>query len=242
MPRIGAVPWAARRHYLSPAVQAPVFTLVAALLLAPVARAENAPAPAPPPPAPLPFEEDFAAPPSTGRSLAMGPVKGGQLSASLGLGWHRSTLRADVGLGQNLDLFAFFDAMLLYDGLRGQNGIHGGLRWAPLGDGLLRLSVEGSAGQVFIPVAAGGVSYTTFEGHLLAGVHVERLLVYGRVGLRALHGGGPDGAPGDRRESEAGLGLELGWRRYAVGAEGFMLARPSHTGIGQWRVRVGVFL
>lgn len=198
--------------------------------------AREAPAPQAQDDADADFEEDRPTP-----SIALGPVQRGRPFASLDLGWLRSGVRFDLGLGARIDLTLRVDTMLLYEGLDGQTGIHVGLRWSPLDDPLLRGSVQLSAGQVLVPTGGGNtVGITHVTGDLLLGTEAAGVaLVYGRVTVRGVRPGAVERSY-FAREVEAGLGVERGWRRFVFGAEGFVLNRPGHAGLREWRLRAGM--
>jgi hypothetical protein len=172
-------------------------------------------------------------------SIALGPVPRGRPFLSADLGWLRSGARFDLGMGIGLDFTLRIDTMALYAGFGGQTGVHAGLRWTFVEEAF-RGTVEASAGKVFQPTDPGFQSMTTIEGGLAAGVVLEVGTVYARVTFRGMGGEAFAGIPTFRREVEAGGGVERGWRRFVFGAEGFVLNRPGHAGLGEWRLRAGV--
>jgi hypothetical protein len=172
-------------------------------------------------------------------SIALGPVPRGRPFLSADVGWLRSGARFDLGMGIGLDFTLHADTMLLYARLRGQSGVHAGLRWTWVEEAF-RATLEASAGKVFQPTDPGFQSMTTVEGGLAMGVVLDVGTVYARVTLRGMGGESFAGIPTFRREVEAGGGVERGWRRFVFGAEGFVLNRPGHAGLGEWRLRAGV--
>lgn len=203
----------------------PVRALVLTALLAAL------PAPA----AAAPLDDDFE--PDRARSLALGPLPPGSPLVSADVGWLRSGLRLDLGLIASLDLVLRGDAMLLYDGLGSQNGAHLGLRFTPIAESAFRIGLEATAGQVILAGRAQTVTLTTFRGELVLGTLLDVGNVYARLALRGVD---PDVAGlGWTRDEEVGLGVERVLGRFLVGAEGFVWARPRHSGMAQWRIRVG---
>lgn len=208
-------------------------------------------APAPPPQQPPPragngetyvtgddrdFEPEAPAP-----SIALGPVGKGDLVLSLDLGWLRSGVRADLGLGAFIDLVLRADALLLYDGFGGHDGIHLGARFSPLSRGLLRAGAEASVGQVFVPGARTVTNVTAIRASATAGLAFDLATLYGRGELRWLSGGRSRG-PGWARDGELGLGIEraFGKRGWLIlGTEGYVWVRSGLDSLGQWRLRVG---
>lgn len=182
------------------------------------------------------FDEDVPIP-----SIALGPVERGRPFVAADVGWLRSGLRFHLGLGAGLDLFLSTDAMLLYQGLSGQNGIHAGLRFTWT-EGFFRTAVEASAGKVFQPLDAGLQAVTTVSGAVTAGAVLDLVTVYGRAELRGMGGEDLPARPDFQREVELGLGVERGFRRLVLGAEVFVLSRPGHGGLGEWRLRAGMAL
>lgn len=180
-------------------------------------------------------DDDFE--PERARSLALGPVPSGSLLPSAELGWLRSGLRVDLGLVAALDLVLRGETMLLYDGLGGQSGAHLGLRFTPLAEGALRVGLEVTIGQLLVPARADTVTLTAVRGELVVGAVHDLGNVYARLALRGVDPGiaGLDWA----RDEEAGLGVERALGRWIVAAEGYVWARPRHSGLGQWRIRVG---
>ncbi|WP_242343149.1 hypothetical protein [Anaeromyxobacter terrae] len=205
---------------------------------------EPPPPPAEPPPAKggetyvTGDDRDFE-PEVPARSLALGPVGRGDLLVSLDLGWLRSGLRADLGLGSWIDLTLRADTLLLYDRFRGQSGIYAGVRASPTSQGLFRASAELSVGQVFVPGDATMANLTAFRGSATAGLVLDLATLYGRADIRWVSNLKPAG-PGWTRDAELGAGVERAFGRFVVGAEGFVWARPGLSGLGQWRVRVGM--
>jgi hypothetical protein len=187
--------------------------------------------------APAEKDDDFE-PDVPPRSLALGPVPRGGGALSLDLGWIRSGLRFDIGLGARLDLVLRGDTMLLYDGFSGQHSILGGLRFTPVADGSFRLSIEGYGGLLLVPAARAQENVTAVGGEANLGVVFSLATVYGRVGLRGLSS---DVASETRwsRQAELGGGVERTIGRFVLGAEWFAWARPRHAALSQWRLRAG---
>lgn len=174
-------------------------------------------------------------------SIALGPVMRGRPTLSLEVGWLRSGLRFDLGVGGKLDFVARLDAMLLYDGLSGQDGMAAGLRYTPITAGPLRLSAEATAGQVFAPTEGENGRITAFRGELSAGYGWRFATAYVRGALRVLRASALLDTTWER-DQELGAGLEARFRRVVVGAEGYRLSRPGLDGLSQWRLRVGIAL
>jgi hypothetical protein len=175
-------------------------------------------------------------------ALAFGPIPLGDSIWSAELGWLRSGLRGDIGLGVGLDLTFRGDGFLLHDFFGGQSSLLAGARFSPFDDGPLRLSAEGSVGQVFGGRGAGGFSNFVLRGELTAGYAIT---VYGTPYLRgAIRALGYD-VPGDDgwgRDEELGVGYEVSFHRFVGAVEGFLWARPSRASLPQWRARVGIAL
>lgn len=182
------------------------------------------------------FAEDFE---SGTPGLALGPVPAGSVIVSADVGWLRSALRGQIGLGNAWDLVLVGDAFLLHGAFDGQNGIHAGVRLTPLQTGPFRLSIEGTVGAIFVAgrIAASNVFALRVESD--AGVTFPQLgTAYVRVQLRAL----TDAAAGDAHwggDAELGAGVERELGRFVVGAEGSLWTRPSLESIRQWRIRLG---
>ncbi len=175
-------------------------------------------------------------------SLALGPAPSGRAVLSMDVGWPRSGVRLDIGVARLVSLILSADTMLLYRGLDAETGVHAGVRVTPISDGAFRLSVEASAGQIFVPVRAGSEVLTQVRGDLLAGVSFDPVTVYARFGLIGEKGRDVPGRPTFLRQEEIGAGVETAWRRYVFGAEAFAWARPGHAGLTQWRLRAGIVL
>lgn len=211
------------------------------------ARAESAPAaPAPQPKPPSGNGETYVTgddrdfePEAPSPSIALGPVGKGDLVLSLDLGWLRSGVRADLGLGAFIDLVLRADALLLYDGFGGHDGIHLGVRFSPLSRGLLRAGAEASVGQVFVPGVRTVTNVTAIRASATAGLALDLLTIYGRGELRWLSGMKSRG-PGWARDGELGLGIERAFGRFVVGAEGYVWTRAGLSELGQWRLRAGI--
>lgn len=182
------------------------------------------------------FREDFE---GSTPGLALGPLASGQFLASLDLGWPRSALRGQVGLGRAFDFVFWGDAFLLDDLFDQQNGLHLGLRYTPLHQGPFRLSIEGTVGAIFIADGVTTSNLFAFRGEVTAGVTRASLgTLYGRLQLRGL----TDAAAGDAHwghDGELGVGVERNLRRITVGAEAAWWTRPDLDAIRQWRIRVG---
>jgi hypothetical protein len=172
--------------------------------------------------------------------LAVGPVRRGSTVLSFDLGWLRSGPVANVGLGASFDLAFRASAFLLHDLVKGQNEIYAGVRYPPLANGTLRLSVELGAGQIFIPQQVGSTSLTELRGEVVAGLSFRDAgLLYARGAARALRFG-TSLQTGWGSDGEVGLGYELGIRRFILGAEASAWLRPGYQPLAQWRLRVGL--
>jgi hypothetical protein len=200
----------------------------------------------PPPTAPAPGEEETFVkgegaefePERPRHSLALGPVGRGDMIASLDLGWLRSAVRADLGLGSWLDLVLRFDTLMLYEGFGGQNGLHLGVRASPASTGLFRASVELTVGQLFVPGDVSMANLTALRGAATAGLVLDWATFYARGDIRWLSNLEPSGA-GWARDQELGAGIERGLGRFILGAEAYLWSRPGLSTLGQWRLRVG---
>lgn len=181
------------------------------------------------------LDDDFE--PERARSLALGPLPAGSPLLSADLGWLRSGVRFDLGLVASLDLVLRGETMLLYDGLDGQSGVHLGLRFTPIAESAFRVGLEVTAGQVLVPARADTITLTALRGELVLGTVLDLGNVYARLALRGVDPG--VSGLGWTRDEEVGLGVERALGRWIVGAEGFVWARPRHSGMGQWRIRVG---
>jgi hypothetical protein len=186
-----------------------------------------------------PFDPDFDPEPPV-RSLALGPVPSGDAMLSLDVGWLHSALRADLGITSFVGLVLVADTMLLYRGTNGETSVRGGVRLSPVAEGAFRLSIDATAGQVYIPAKVGSDLLTVLRGDLVAGVTLTNVTVYGRVALIGLGGSSVPGRPGFARQQELGLGVETPWRRFVFAGEAFVWARPGHTGFPMWRLRAGI--
>jgi hypothetical protein len=173
------------------------------------------------------------------RSLAFGGLEGGQANLSLDLGWLRSGPRVDVGVAAGIDFSARLDLFLLHDPARGQAGAHLGLRYTPVADGALRLSLGVEVGGVAVPERLGNAYNFVARGELHAGYSIGSPgLAYLRLAGRGFRGGDL----GDvlwRADGESGVGWELQLGRLLLGAEGFLWFRPSSHVLPQWRIRAG---
>jgi hypothetical protein len=209
----------------------PARALAALLLLAaaPGARAAEEAA----------WDRDFEPLPSR-HSLALGPVTPGELVPSMEVGWLRSGLRVDLGMGLDFDLFVRLEGFLLHSGLKGQNVGAAGLRFSPVKEGPFRLSVALELGGIFLTSGRSTVDLAAVRGELTAGfVPFDDWLAYGRLSLRGVSTSrGVQGAWG--RDEEFGAGLErVLFQRLVVAGEFYTWAREGQPGLGQWRVRVG---
>jgi hypothetical protein len=182
-----------------------------------------------------PVDDDFE--PERARSLALGPLPSGSPLLSADVGWLRSGLRVDLGVVGAIDLVLRADTMLLEDGLDGPSSAHLGVRFTPVAEGALRVGVEVTAGQVVVPARADTVTLTTVRGELVLGTVLDLGNVYARLALRGVDPG--VSGLGWTRDEELGLGVERALGRFILGAEGFIWARPRHSGMAQWRIRVG---
>jgi len=171
-------------------------------------------------------------------SIALGPVGRGDLVASLDLGWLRSGVRADLGLGWWVDLVLRADTLLLYEQFGGHSGIHLGVRLSPVSQGLIRGGAELSVGQVFAPGENTVTNLTALRASATVGVVLDLGTLYGRGDLRWLSSMESSGS-GWVRDGEVGLGVERAFGRLIIGAEGYVWTRPELSSLGQWRVRAG---
>lgn len=172
-------------------------------------------------------------------SAAMGPAPVGSVVVSADLGWLRSGITFDLGLGAAVSVLVRVDTMLLYRGFSGQSALQGGLRFFPIADGTLRAGVELTAGQVLVPLEKGVENLTTVRGELVLGAIFDPANAYVRLAVRGVSSSVPGGA-GWIRDEEAGLGVERVLGQFVVGAEVFTWARPGHAGMAQWRLRGAV--
>jgi hypothetical protein len=180
------------------------------------------------------FEPEARAP-----SIALGPVGRGDLVGSLELGWLRSGVRADLGLGGWVDLVMRADTLLLYERFGGHSGIHLGVRVSPVSQGLIRAGAELSVGQVFAPGENTVTNLTALRASGTVGVVLDLATIYGRGDIRWMSSMKPRG-PGWVRDGELGLGVERAFGRLIVGGEGYVWTRPGLSRLGQWRLRVGL--
>jgi hypothetical protein len=171
-------------------------------------------------------------------SIALGPARKGRPVVSLEAGWLRSGLRLDLGLVGELDLVARVEAMLLYDGFGGQNGVAAGLRWTPLVWPRARVSGEVTAGQLYAATDAASGTVTTLRAEVAGGFLLGPALAYARGSVRGLRITPLTGSS-FTSEQELGVGVEAHRGRLVAGAEGFVLARPRLDALWQWRVRLG---
>ncbi|HYG69390.1 MAG TPA: hypothetical protein VD838_17080, partial [Anaeromyxobacteraceae bacterium] len=203
---------------------------------APAAAAEpNAPAD-PAKAFPEDFDEDFAGEPA---GLALGPVDSGKFVLSVDVGWLRSAIRGQAGVGRDFDLVFSADAFLLEDLFEHQNGFHAGVRYTPVQSRPFRLSVEAAVGATFIANRVSASNVFDLRGEVNAGVVQPGLgTAYVRLQVRAL----TDGAAGEShwgRDAEFGLGVERNFGPLTLGAEGFVWTRPELDNLRQWRIRAG---
>jgi hypothetical protein len=182
-------------------------------------------------------DEDFE--PETGRpSIALGPTRRGSALAWLELGWLRSGVRAELGLGASVGIFVAADTFLLYEGFRGPSGVHFGLRVSPF-DGPFRASAELSLGEIFSPRAVSSANVTALRLGGAVGLVTDWATVYTRASLHGYASAFGSDA-GWTRDEEFGLGVEralLG--RLVVGAEAYLWSRPGLSTLGEWTVRIG---
>ena len=186
----------------------------------------------------VPFDEDFEgdeAPPS----LALGPSPRGHMVAGVGVGWLRSEVQAQLGLGYWIDITFRGDSMTLYQGFNAQNSVQAGVRVSPFSEGLFRLSFALEGGEVFAPISGAMKTFPVVRGEVASGLVLEPVTLYGRVSLR----GAPSDSVFDDRwaqDTEAGIGLEGHVaKRLILGIEGFAWARQRTDTLWQWRIRVG---
>lgn len=185
-------------------------------------------------------QDDFASDFETATpGIAFGPVPEGRALLSGDIGWLRSALRTQIGIGHAFDLVLWADAFLLESGFGGQNGIHGGFRYTPVESGLFRVSLEATGGAIFVVQHVATANLFELRGELSAGLAYPVLgTLYGRVQMRGLS---DPSAPDSRwgRDEELGIGVERTFGRFTVGAEGSAWARPGLDNLGQWRLRAG---
>lgn len=185
----------------------------------------------------LPFEDAGPHP-----HLAYGPVALGDTVLSADGGWLKSGLEGDIGIGFGVDLVLRVDSFLFHNGLSGQDGVHGGLRYTPLDEGTFRVAVAANAGEIFIGAGFNASDLFELGGDVTGAISfAEYGSLYARAGMRALNFQSLDGT-GWGRDGEVGLGYEVPWRRFVFGAETFAWIRPVHDTIWQWRLRAGIAL
>ena len=200
----------------------------------------GAAAPSPPSAAKKPGVDAEFEPERPPASIALGPNGRGDVTLSRDVGWLRSGLCANLGLGSWIELVLRGDTLLLYRGFGGQSGIHAGVRLMPLSLGALRAGVELTIGQLFTPDTTTMSSLTTVRGEVLAGALLDWAAFYGRFALRGIAGGSSNNSPGWTRDEEVGVGVERTFRkRFILGAEAYWWARPGLSTLGQWRIRLG---
>jgi hypothetical protein len=234
------------------------FSVISLLLVAVPARAADPagpPAPGAPPPLAtaqdVPGEPPASAPGGDGAnahdeefapevpppSVALGPTPRGGAMLALDLGWLRSGVRADLGLGATLSIFLSMDTLLLYDGFHGPSGVHIGLRTTPL-QGPFRATAEISIGEVFAPRSVSSANTTTLRLGGAAGLVTGWATVYARAALRGSAGSFESDA-GWTRDEELGVGIERALsRRLVVGAEAYLWYRPGLATLGEWTIRI----
>jgi hypothetical protein len=185
-------------------------------------------------------DSDFASDFAEGTpGLALGPLPPGQFIASVDLGWLRSAVRGQVGMGRDFDFVFWVDAFLLDAAFDAQNGLHAGVRYTPLQGGPFRLTLEGTAGAVFIAGRIATSNLFALRGEATAGVSWPDLgTVYARLQIRGLTDAAAGGAHWGR-DAELGAGVERNVGRFTFGAEAFRWTRPELEGLTQWRIRVG---
>ncbi len=168
----------------------------------------------------------------------LGPARRGEAMLSLELGWLRSGVRAELGLGANVGIFVAADTLLLYEGFHGPSGVHLGLRATPF-DGTFRATAEASIGEIFAPRSVSNANVTTLRLQGAAGLVTDWATVYARAALRGYASAFGSDA-GWTRDEEFGLGVERPvFRRLVVGAEAYLWSRPGLSTLGQWIVRIG---
>ncbi len=172
--------------------------------------------------------------------MILGPVPPGRPMITADVGWLRSGVRADIGLGAGFDLTLHVDAFLLRDLLSGQDGLMLGARYTPPYSGMVRFAAEMGVGEVYIPQLFGIDSLFVVRGEMVGGLWLEDLgLPYLRISARAL--AFDKGAQsGWGRDAEIGVGWEraLG-RKVVIGVEGFIWFRTGVPNLPQWRIRAG---
>jgi hypothetical protein len=203
--------------------------LALGLLAASAARAAE-PSGAPPPP-----QAELAS------SVAFGAVGVGDVMWRAELGWLRSGIRADIGIGFDVDIALEVDAWLLHDFNNGQKQITALARYTPLSEGSIRLAFSAGAGEVFI--GSGIESFDLFQvkGEITVGLSFAPYgTPYGRVAFRGLKFNHGLSYEGWGRDEEVGLGWEVKVWRVVVAVEGYFWLRPQLDSIPQGRVIVGV--
>ena len=178
-------------------------------------------------------------------ALTVGPIEPGRMLLSGDLGWLRSGVRFDIGLGVEVDLVARLDAFLL-EGVRSgqveQASFFAGLRVSPLALGRVRLSATGEIGEVIGSGTDLGANLLAFRGELAVGVALaEPWLAAARVGVRSLKGKRFDDTRW-QEDAEVALALERRFGRLVGAAEGSTVLQPGLAPILQWRLRVGLAL
>jgi hypothetical protein len=116
------------------------------------------------------------------------------------------------------------------------------VRYTPLTGGPFRLTLEATAGAVFIAGRVATTNLFALRTEATAGATWPNLgTVYGRLQIRALTDAAAGGAHWGR-DAELGAGVERNVGRFTVGFEGSRWTRPDLEGITQWRIRVGYLL
>lgn len=172
------------------------------------------------------------------RSLALGPTRSASAVLSGDVGWLRSGLRVDLGLGASVDLDLRLESFALSRGLGGQNAGFAGVRYSPFDGAGFRASVTFELGLVFVPELLGTQDLFVLRGELAMGYPIERFLPYFRVAVRGIHFDATTTSGWDH-DAEVGGGLERAFGKLLVGAEATSWLQPGVRGLPQWRVRAG---
>lgn len=199
------------------------------LLAVPAARAAEKEGAPPPPQAEL------------ASSLAFGAVAVGDVMWRAELGWLRSGVRADIGIGFDVDLALDVDAWLFHDLGNGHKQIVALARYTPMSEGPIRLAFSAGAGEVFIGSGVESFDLFQLKGEITAGLSFAPYgTAYARVALRGLKFNHGLSYEGWGRDEEVGLGWEVKLWRVVVAVEGYYWLRPQLDSIPQGRVIVGV--
>ncbi len=172
-----------------------------------------------------------------GPGVAFGPVAQGRNVVGADVGWLRSGLRGDLGLGLGLDLHVRLDGFFLDHAVSGQNGGYVGLRLTPSLVPWLRTSLEAEVGYLLVMRTREPWSITVLRADLAVGIVLggtTTVLVRGTVRLLS-----PHDVPGAwDTDAELGLGVERAFDSLLLGAEAFLWIRPDYPSLPQGRLRV----